>query len=239
MYIEPKAQTQYNETVVTISLWDHIFIWIGLPLLGAVLGWLFRCVAAWGASLSWIPYQNLFNLVASFPEPQGSSGMILMGVCVGLVLAYLAAIESLKITIADDYITIERGETSRVVNRTSVDAVFVDKKHLILLDPTTAELARERSDLPVNQLREALLTHGYPWSANGDPYENAYWLWVEDTPNLPAVANTLFKARARALAQGDDDAVTLLRMELAKLGTVVRDEKKHQYWRCTERQHDV
>ena len=239
MHVEPKAQAQYNETVVTIPLWEHIFIWIGLPLLGAVLGWVLRSVVVWGASLSWMPCQKLFNLVASLPEPQGTIGMILMGVCVGLVLAHLTAIDSLKIIIADDYITIERGETSRVINRTSVDTVFVDRKHLILLDLTTTKLARERSDLPINQLREAFLTYRCPWSANGDPYEKAYWLWVDDISNLPAIANALFKARARALAQGDDDDVTLLRMELAKLGIMVCDEKKHQYWRRTERQHDV
>ena len=45
----------------------------------------------------------------------------------------------------------------------------------------------------------------------------------------------LLKARARALDKGDGDEAVQLRADLARLGVVVRDENKRQYWRRSGR----
>lgn len=50
-------------------------------------------------------------------------------------------------------------------------------------------------------------------------------------PGLPDGADALLKARAAALTKGDKDDATELRAELARLGVVVRDEKKRQFFR--------
>jgi hypothetical protein len=67
----------------------------------------------------------------------------------------------------------------------------------------------------------------------GDPHKDEYRRWVEDLPDLPAGADAVLKARARALDRGDKEDAAQLRLELGKLGIVVRDEGKRQFWRRT------
>jgi hypothetical protein len=55
---------------------------------------------------------------------------------------------------------------------------------------------------------------------------------VESDPDLPQAADAFLRARARALKDDKTDDVAELRDELARLGVVVRDEKKKQYWRA-------
>jgi hypothetical protein len=237
--MKPYASQQPGETVVAEPVWARALVWIALPLLGAGTGWLLKSVAGWVASLPWAPLQGPFKLadqlIASFGEPQATIGALAVGAVAGLALALIAAEERLTVTVSHDRVTTTRDESSREIGRASVGAVFLDGKQLVLLGRAGEELAREASDLDADRLQDAFLTHGFPWLAGGDPHEDEYRLWVEDTPDLPAGANALLKARARALGKGDngkDDAAEL-RAELARLGIVVREEMKRQYWRRT------
>lgn len=235
--MESVASAHYGETTVAEPTWARALVWIGFPLLGAGAGWLLKAMAGWVASLPWAPFQGPFTLVdrlvASFGEPQATIGALSVGAVAGLVLSFVAAEERLTVSVSGDRTSIARGEASRAIERRSVGAVFLDGKELVVLGRAGEELAREASDLGADRLRAAFLTHGYPWRADGDPYKNEYRLWVEETPGLPAGANALLKARARALGKGDDgkgDAAEL-RAELARLGIVVRQEDRRQYWR--------
>jgi hypothetical protein len=143
----------------------------------------------------------------------------------------LAVQERLTVTVTDDTVTLVRGGTTRSYGRPDVDAAFVDGKDLVLLARSGLELARERSDLRPERLAAALTRHGYRWRADGDPYREEFRLWVPDTPGLPSAANALLAARARALEKKAQDDVAELRAELLRLGVVVRDEQKRQYWR--------
>jgi hypothetical protein len=75
------------------------------------------------------------------------------------------------------------------------------------------------------------------WASGGDPRKDEYRRWVEDLPDLPAGANAILKARARALDRGDKEDAAQLRQELGKLGIVVREESKHRFWRRARRQN--
>ena len=220
-----------NQTVVAEPRWQRLLVWIGFPLLGLAAGWLLKSVAGWVASLPWVPFQGPFKLVASAPEPHASIGALVVGGLAGLVLATLAAFDRLTVTVADDQVTFTRGGVTRAVKRPLVGAVFLDGRRLVLLGRATEELAREASDLEADRLRDAFVVHGFPWRAGGDPYMDQYRRWVDDLPDLPASANVLLKARARALDKGDGDEAAQLRADLARLGVVVRDERKRQYWR--------
>ena len=226
-------------TVVTEPAWMRALMWTGFPLLGAGAGWLIRSVAGWVASLPWAPLQGPFELadqlIASFGEPQATLGALAIGAVAGLALAFIAEHESLTVAVAHDRVSLKRGESSRSIERAAVDAVFLDGKQLVLLGRSGEELAREASDLGSDRLRAAFVAQGYPWLAGGDPYRDDYRLWVEDTPDLPFGANALLKARRKALDRGDDgkEDAAELRAELARLGIVVREEKKRQYWRRT------
>jgi hypothetical protein len=222
-----------SETVVSEPAWLRALVWLGFPLVGAGAGWLLKSVASWVASLPWAPLQGPFKLVASFGEPQATIGAVVTGAVAGLVLAFIAEQESLTVAVSPDQVSMKRGESSRRIERTSVNAVFLDGKQLVLLGRSGEELAREASDLDADRLQAAFLARGYPWRADGDPYKHEYRLWVEGMPDLPAGADALLKARARALGKGDDgkDDAAELRAELARLGIVVREENKRQYWR--------
>ncbi|MGH8908883.1 MAG: YqeB family protein [Egibacteraceae bacterium] len=234
------AAPQRGGTVVDEPAWAVLPTWIGLPPLGAVAGWLLKLLAGWVASLPWVPFQGPFELIASIPEPQATIGAVIVGGLAGLALAYLAAKDRLTVTVFDDLVTMARGRSPiRDIERAPIRAVFLDRKQLVLLGTAGEELAREGSDLGADRLRDAFHSHGFPWHEDGDPYKEEYWRWVEDTPDLSASANALLKARARALDKGDSDDVARLRADLAKLGIVVREEKKRQYWRRTRQPPEV
>lgn len=238
------ASTRHDhETVVVQPLWLRTVVWLGLPVLGTGAGWLLRSVAGWVASLPWAPFQGPFELadrlIASFGEPQATVGALALGAAAGLVLALIAEQERLTVTVSDDRVATRRGGSSLEISHAEVAAVFLDGKQLVVLGKGTTELARIPSDLDAGRLGAAFLRHGYPWSA-GDPHQDDYRLWVAGTPDLPVSANALLRARERVLGKDDgkEDA-TILRAELAKLGVVVREEKRRQYWRRTaERQSD-
>jgi hypothetical protein len=125
--------------------------------------------------------------------------------------------------------------SSRRVPRASTGAVFLDGKQLVLLGHATDELAREGGDLPdAKRLQAAFLAHGFPW-LTADPHQDEYRRWVEDLPELPAGADAIFRARARALDRGDKEDAEQLRQELGRLGIVVREVGKRQFWRRTLR----
>jgi hypothetical protein len=73
--------------------------------------------------------------------------------------------------------------------------------------------------------------HGFAWREDGDPYRGEFRLWVPDMPGLPDGANALLSARAKARAGRENGTVEVIRGELRRLGVVVRDEARHQYWR--------
>jgi hypothetical protein len=206
-------------------------IWILFPLLGAALLWLVQWSAGWIASLRYIPMRGPFKLIDAVEEPWATSGALVLGVLGGLIVAGIADSERLAVTVAADGVTLARGDVTRHVPRDRVGGVFQDGNQLVLLDPATEELARESSELPASRLRDAFERYGYRWYADGDPYRDDYRRWVDGGPELPPGADVLFRARQRALDRKDRPDVAELAAELARLGVVVRDEGKRQYWR--------
>lgn len=232
--MEPGAKPGGGATVVAPPPAERALVWVGFPLIGAAAGWLLKSLAEWATSLPWVPFQGPLELVASVPDPQATIGSLALGVAGGLVVAVLAEQDYVRVTVEDDQLTVTRGRSSRRVPRASVEAVFLDGKQLVLLGHETDELVREGGDLPdAERLQAAFRAHGYPWVPGGDPHKDEYRRWVEDLPDLPAGADAVLKARARALDRGDKEDAAQLRLELGKLGLVVRNEGKRQFWRRT------
>ena len=223
-------------TTVTQPAWVRLLVWVSFPLLGGGAAWLLKAITGWVVALPWAPLQGPFmlldRLVAYVGEPRATIGVVAVGAAAGLLLALMADAERLVVTVSSEQVRLVRGENSREISRSSVGAVFPDGEHLVLLGRAGEELVREAHDLGEYRLQRAFVTHGYTWLA-GDPHADEYRLWVEGTPDLPPGADTLLGARARALGkggEGKDDAAEL-RAELAKIGVVVREDKKRQYWR--------
>ncbi|MDQ2585732.1 YqeB family protein [Saccharothrix yanglingensis] len=208
-------------------------VWAGFPLAGAGVLFGLKSIAGWVAGLSWAPMQGPFRLVASIPEPWGTVGSLGAGLVLGLVVSAIAAHERLTVEVFNEGVELERGGKTRNFDRTLVSGVFLDGKKLVLLGVDTGELVRESHDLDAGALADAFQTHGYQW-LDGDPYAADYRRWVSGTPDLPPGADALLKVRADALRKDDGEDAAQLREELARLGVVVReDKKKRQFWRLT------
>jgi hypothetical protein len=232
--MEPEATSGGGATLVAPPPMERALVWVGFPLVGAAAGWLLKSLAGWATSLAWVPFQGPLELVASVPDPAATIGSLALGVAGGVVVALLAEQDYVTVTVTDDQVTLTRGGSSRRVRRASIGAVFLDGKQLVVLGHATDELAREGGDLPdAGRLEAAFGAHGFPWVPGGDPHKAEYRRWVEELPGLPAGANAILKARARALDRGDKEDAAQLRQELGQLGIVVREEAKHQLWRRT------
>lgn len=220
-------------TVVADPAWVSGLYWGGFPILGAGAGWLLLQGTDWLAAVPWGPLQGALRLLEAAPAALATTTAVLLGAGAGIALAVAAAADQFSVAVSPVRITLTRGGTTTGFARDQVHGVFRDGKQLVLLGPGSEELAREASDLPEAELRQAFQTHGYPWHAGGDPYCDRYRRWVPGVPGLPAGAEPLLRARQKALRKKDRAEATDLRAELSKLGVVVREEQTRQYWRTT------
>ncbi|MDG4802635.1 hypothetical protein [Micromonospora sp. WMMD980] len=223
-----------GDVVVDGGVGELVVMWAGFPLLGAGLGAGVTALSGWIAGLSRFPFQDVFGLLDRWPAersyPLGAGVVALAGVA----LAVVGTRERLRVTVGRRSVRLHRDGHGRDLARAEVTGVFTDGKALVLLDGAGGELARERSDLGAERLREAFTGQGWPW-VDRDPHRDAYRRWVPGLPGLPAGADALLRARERALRDRHDAEVRELHGELARLGVVVRDERKRQYWRLVDR----
>ncbi|MFJ4820887.1 hypothetical protein [Streptomyces sp. NPDC088801] len=228
----PSTPTDDKATQLAESAWAIVLFCVAC---GAVGGVLLPLIARWLLTLPWAPLEGPAELLTSVPEPALTLGTITVGVLGGLLLGFTAAHESLSVRVRDTHVTLAVRDGSQEFTREEISVFFRDGKQLVLLGPDGMELAREHCGLPWQRLADALAEHGYAW-AEEDPYRAEFRRWVPGTPGLPEGADALLRARARARKHEDDakDAREL-RGELLRLGVVVRDEEKRQYWRLVRR----
>ncbi|MBB6351652.1 hypothetical protein FHU36_008235 [Nonomuraea muscovyensis] len=236
----PSGVSSPGATVLGPTAGQRAFFWLGAPVLGAGAGWLLKLLVGWVSSLPWTPFEGPLRLIKSIPPTPLTIGAVTVGVVAGLLLALVAEHYYVKVTVGADEVAVACRDSRREVARSAVAGVFHDAKHLVILGHDTGELVRQGGDLPSRErLADAFLAHGYLWLADGDPYEEDFQRWVEGHPGLSAAAHAILKARTRALEKGDAEDAEELRLELAKLGVVVREEKKRQWWRRTDRPDEL
>ncbi|MEV6242213.1 hypothetical protein [Lentzea sp. NPDC051838] len=135
------------------------------------------------------------------------------------------------VEVSHDRVILKKDDKTFDFGRDEVESAFTEGKHLVLLSPSGAELARETSDLSKNKLADAFQAQGYRWR-DGDPFANEFRMWVEHAPDLAADVNALFTARRKAISKYDNEEAAELAREIRKRGVYVKDEKKRQYYRC-------
>ncbi|MEU3452943.1 hypothetical protein ABZ671_04980 [Micromonospora sp. NPDC006766] len=219
-----------GSTVVRGGAGELVLMWVGFPLLGAGLGAALTAGSGWLADLPWFPFQGWLKLLDRLPDERAYPGGAAVLALVGLVVAWVGARERLTVTVGRTDVRLHRDGHGRDIARAAVSGVFLDGTALVLLDADGGELAREKSDLDPEKLRAAFTGQGWPWLEQ-DPHRAAYRRWVDGLPGLPAGANALLRARQKALDDGRGREAGELHGELARLGVVVRDERKRQYWR--------
>ncbi|MDA1361149.1 hypothetical protein O1R50_16075 [Glycomyces luteolus] len=207
---------------------------IGLPLVGAALGWGLTFIVEWIVGLRWFPFQGLFELFTDLSDPLRLIVALAVGLLLGLVLALFVLHEMLSITVGRDRIVFNRGDYERELDRADITGVFVQDKRVVALGHRRQELANVEFDLDRDKLAAALRRHGYAWLTEGDPYAAEFRRWVPGADGLPQGANAVLKARQQALEKSNGGDLRELRDELADLGVVVHDKDKKQYWRLSD-----
>lgn len=214
-----------------LSRADRSLIWVGFPLVGLAAGWGLPLLAQWLLRLPWVPFGGPVRLVAALDGGVGRVALIGAGLLLGLVLAFLAVHETLRVTVTDAQLRLRLGDTTRDVPRGEVTAVFVDGRHLVVLDRESRQVVRERLEGAGDaRVGKAFRAHGYPWLER-DPYADLFRRWVPDLPDLPGSVNAVLAARAVALTNKSPTDAAELRDEVQKLGYTVRDDGTTQHWR--------
>lgn len=227
-----------ERTVIGHSTGDKVVLFGGLPLVGLVLGFFLPRIADWATGREWVPFQGPLKLVAAWDGWWVVAICVAIGVIAGVLLAGMALDDTLKVTITNQSVEFLKNQKTVTVPREKVAVAFLDGKEIVLQDPSSRELAREKHDQlksEAKQIPGAFRTHGYPWSDAGDPHESEFRRWVEDEPDLPPAVNAVLKVRSKAFDQGDKGKADLreLRAEITNLGYTVKDKDKKQYWRPT------
>jgi len=220
-------------TTVATPIWSRVAVWTALPVAGAALLVGLDRAAGWIAGIPWAPMRGPFRLIENIPEPQATIGALALGAVLALILAYYVDAESMTVRLTGREVVLHRPGRTRTVPRADVAVAFREKDKLVLLGRTGRELARDISHLPAKRLEPAFRAQGIAWSGH-DPYAGTYRRWIPASPDVPADANAVFAARQEALKSGDERDQTELREELGRLGFVVRDDHKRQYWRRVE-----
>ncbi|MEV7829134.1 hypothetical protein AB0P12_00760 [Streptomyces subrutilus] len=215
-------------TVVGQAVWTTVGVYAVLAALGAAVGWGLGPLADWLVTLPWAPLQGPAELVGTVP-----AGVLpAVGAVAGLVLGLVAQHEQLTLRLSGDRLVLASEGREREFSRAAVAVAFLDRKQLVLLGHDGGELVRQGCELAPGRVADAFAAHGFAW-ADADPYEAEFRRWVPGAPGLPEGANAVLAARRKPLEKNgpaDGDAREL-REELARLGVVVRDVKRRQYWR--------
>ncbi len=206
-------------------------IWVACPVAGAAAAWGLSLAAGWITSLGWFPFQGVFELVTDMAQPWRTIGALAVGAVAGFVFALFWASEMMSVEVSHARILLRKDDKTFDFGRDEVESVFADGKQLVLLSPSGAELAREKSDLSRARLERAFTEQGYRWRA-ADPFAGEFRMWVEHSPELTADVNALFTARRKAISKYEHEEAAELAREIRKRGVSVRDEKKRQYYRC-------
>jgi hypothetical protein len=226
-----------TKTVIGHSAADKLVLYGGLPLAGLVLGFFLPRIADWAAKQKWVPFQGPLELISRWDGWWVLASCLALGLIGGVLLAAMALEDTLKTTVSNTEVEFVKNQRTTRVPREKVALAFLDGKEIVLQDSRSAELAREKHDelgaAARTKIQTAFHAHGYPWSDAGDPHEGEFRRWIEDDPDLSPAANAVLRAREKAFDQGDKGKADLreLRQELAKLGHVVRDRDRKQYWR--------
>ncbi|MGI5205437.1 YqeB family protein [Spirillospora sp. CA-108201] len=206
-------------------------LYAAAAVLPAGLAWLLDPLANWLVGLDRAPMRWPAELLVSIPEPWLTIGLVVLGALAGTALIFFDSLEQISVTVSGERVILKRTGHVQEIACEQVGHVFREKDRLVLLGPEGEEIAREKCDVNARRLAAAFTEHGYAWVA-GDPYEDEFRIWVPKTPELPELANALLAARAAAMESSySGDSAKELRRELARIGIVVRDKGKQQYWR--------
>lgn len=223
---------EYKETVLGLNKLEQALIVAVLMILGAIIGWFIPVIAEGALKLPVIPLEKIIAYIASLNHFRVSIVATIIGIFAGLILSFLLFRDSLKATVADHQLKLELEDSTKIIERKHISAVYYEKKRLVVLGQRGHELYRAVLDTKLDSVRVAFQRHGYPWK-DADPFAGQYQRWILDNPNFSSHIHSLLNARERAIKESNKKEARHLREDLAIAGIVIRDEKDGQYVRSS------
>lgn len=233
------AQQRYPDTVVREPWLVLGLVWAGFPLSGVGAGLLLAFLADRLDTLDWLPGSGVIDAIASAPQPWTTIALAAVGLVLGLVVAGMGAAEMLVLTVSSQRVIVDGKGPAVTIVAGDIAAACYDDRQLVVFGKQDDELSRDGTDIEPDRLREVFTGAGYRWLPDGDPHHDEFRQWVPATPDLPDAANALLEARRTALRKDENEDAALMRIELARLGIVVKDVKKRQFWRRSRRRPET
>ncbi|MGI2278228.1 YqeB family protein [Staphylococcus cohnii] len=228
---------EHNKTILGFSRFEKLMIILIPMILGGTIGWFLPTIAKWILKLPFIPLEKLFIFASHSNNFWFSISAMIIGVIAGIILSIFILSESLKVIISDDAIKLQIGDEQKIINKSDISAVYVEKKTLIILGKYSNELYRESLESKLETTKNAFLYHRYPWKEE-DPFIKQYKRWVLGHPDFSNQINALLYAREQALKNDEEDEAKQLRKDLVQLNVVIRDDKNAQYVRYAALKND-
>lgn len=136
---------------------------------GVAVGALLPVLAGWAARLPWVPFQGPLELLGSFDQTWLTWGRPVLGVVVGLTVAVWVILDSPVLDFHDDQIHVRRrGQVERIIERVKVDSVYRRGSKIVVETATGRRLFEDEIEGDKDVLRDAFLSHGYPWEGSRD-----------------------------------------------------------------------
>lgn len=223
-----------NETALLgFTKKDKMFVFFITVGIGGLVGWFIPVIASWILKLPIVPWEKIVTLIATLDSIWVSILAALVGVVLGIWLAFLIFAENLEVTLSYDDLQVKYGERTDIIHKNDISAIYMEKKQLIILGKTGNELFRGVLEDNKEKARDAFYRYRFPWFED-DPYKEHYERWVMGHPDFPEKINALLHAREHALKEDDEKDAKQLRQDLAKLGAVIKDDNHVQYVRMAQ-----
>lgn len=220
-------------TTVSTPKSSMALIVIAIPLLCVAGALSLNFVANWMSGWSWVPFGFAIEGFANLPLGGRLAILAVLGVLVAVFFLFHAFKEHVTVTFArrSVQVTVPGEDIDETFADADVTAIFLDEDYFVVQGPRGNELFRHKCMLDREELAAACAKYGLPWRNDGDPFADEFRRWVPDIAGLPPGADALFAARQAAIEEDDEDDIAQLRQELLKIGVIVRDSQKKQYWR--------
>lgn len=177
-----------------------------------------------------LPLKPVVALIASIDSVPEILANGVLWALIALVVIRAIQRESARIELSASEVRCQLDGELFVAERDEVGAVFLDGKLLTLLGRNSEQLFRGPTQASRARLAAAFTALNYPWR-DQDPFADLFQPWSPAAGVLPDAADMLLSARGSALAKKQSASVAELTRSLQKLGVVVREEGKMQYWR--------
>ncbi|MFI5805719.1 hypothetical protein [Streptomyces sp. NPDC051561] len=154
-----------NTTVLGYPRARLLRILLGFPALGLALGFALPPLARWLDGASMLPLRDVLAFVGDMESAWQTVAFALAATLIGLLAAFVAVADSVKVTLTEDTLNVEFGDRQKPLSlrRERVAAVFVEGKDLVVLDSAGRPLALAPHRASRTALARAFRAHGYPW----------------------------------------------------------------------------